>query len=154
MGVETRAKWRKNRSSENSARDPDVPSPNIEREVAIVNGNDDTCGGDSSPDSSFKLWKLQLVLMVDALGAALVVPLYQTYFQEISASPENYGYMRSIYSIAQVVGGLLLGIGSDTIISKKMVIIVSSIGSVTRYADIILVYISSFLSSSFNDLTR
>eukprot|EP01084_Bolivina_argentea_P316774 549164_1 len=134
MGVEKRAKWRKKSSSENGAFDLYTSSPNIQTEAAIVNSSDGTCGGDSSADPSFKIWKLQLILMVDTLGAALVVPLMQSYFQEISPSPEKFGYMRSIYSIAQIVGGLLIGIGSDTIISKKTAIIVSSVGSVISYA--------------------
>ncbi len=126
-------------SSENGSSELHTPPPNVvQTEAPIIEGSS-TCGGESSADGrTFEIWKLQLILMVDGIGAVLVVSLIQVYFEEISTSPEQYGYMRSIYYIAQICGGLLIGIGSDTIISKRTAIIISAVGSVIGYVRIIL----------------
>ncbi len=133
MGAgERRSKRRNSSSLESDAIISNAPSPNTQTEAAALKDRKNGIGGPFS-DPNFKIWKLQLIIMVDTLGAALVVPLLQTYFGELSTSSGEFGYMRSIYNIAQIGGGLLIGIGSDTIISKRTAIVISSVGAVIRY---------------------
>ncbi|CAM9417974.1 unnamed protein product, partial [Sphacelaria rigidula] len=80
--------------------------------------------------------------MIDMLSVALLVPLLSSYFRDLDISPELYGLMTSAYSLAQIVGGLVLGALSDRVMSRRSVLLLSFMGSCVSYG---LVGLSSSL---------
>ena len=53
--------------------------------------------------------RLLLAVFVDLFGVALVVPLLPKVFKDLGGRAELWGAIASSYSIAQIVGGVLLG---------------------------------------------
>lgn len=51
-------------------------------------------------------------------------------------SPEQYGLMSSVYSLSQIIGGLVLGALSDRIMSRRSVLLLSFMGSALSYGAI------------------
>lgn len=70
---------------------------------------------------------------LDMLAVAVLVPLLPSIFRELGISNENYGLVSSVYSAAQIVGGLILGVLSDSTLSRRTVLLISFIGSAISY---------------------
>lgn len=86
---------------------------------------------------------VRLLVLVDMLSVFLLVPLLPSYFKDLNISTELYGLMTSAYSLAQVVGGVVLGALSDRVMSRRSVLLLSFMGSCVSYG---LVGLSSSLS--------
>ncbi|CAM9537308.1 unnamed protein product, partial [Choristocarpus tenellus] len=86
---------------------------------------------------------VKLLVFIDMLSVAIVVPLLSSYFKDLSISTELYGLMSSAYSFAQILGGLVLGALSDNFLSRRSVLLLSFLGSCLSYG---LVGLSSSLS--------
>ncbi|CAN0307900.1 unnamed protein product, partial [Ectocarpus sp. 12 AP-2014] len=78
----------------------------------------------------------KILLFVDMLSVALVVPLLSSYFRDLNISTEQYGLMSSAYSLSQIVGGLVLGALSDRALSRRSVLLISFLGSALSYGTI------------------
>jgi MFS family permease len=76
-------------------------------------------------------WITKLLTAIDFLAVAIVVPLLSSYFRDLDISTERYSLMSSAYSLAQLVGGLLLGAASDK--SRRGVLLLSFFGSAVGY---------------------
>eukprot|EP00611_Tribonema_gayanum_P026751 TRINITY_DN6444_c0_g1_i5.p1 TRINITY_DN6444_c0_g1~~TRINITY_DN6444_c0_g1_i5.p1 ORF type:complete len:159 (-),score=57.89 TRINITY_DN6444_c0_g1_i5:537-1013(-) len=79
------------------------------------------------------LWKIKILVTIDFLAVAILVPLLSSYFRELNISTEKYGLMSSAYSLSQLVGGLLLGALSDHVVSRRTILLVSFLGSAVSY---------------------
>ncbi|CAM9471175.1 unnamed protein product [Ectocarpus fasciculatus] len=79
---------------------------------------------------------VKVLLFVDMLSVALVVPLLSSYFRDLSISTEQYGLMSSAYSLSQIVGGFVLGALSDRALSRRSVLLISFLGSALSYGAI------------------
>eukprot|EP01041_Mallomonas_annulata_P004782 gene4782-9513_t len=75
---------------------------------------------------------LKAIVFLDFFAVSLVVPLLSSYFRDAGVGTEMYGLISSLYSSSQIVGGLTIGILSD-IISKKDILIISFVGSALSY---------------------
>lgn len=58
-------------------------------------------------------WQLLLAVFVDLFGVSLIVPLLPKVFKSVGVKPELWGTIASVYSLAQIVGGVFLGGLSD-----------------------------------------
>jgi MFS family permease len=76
-------------------------------------------------------WITKLLTAIDFLAVAIVVPLLSSYLKDLDISTERYSLMSSAYSLAQLVGGLLLGAASDR--SRRGVLLLSFFGSAVGY---------------------
>lgn len=72
------------------------------------------------------------MVFLDFFGVALVVPLLTSYFRDAGINTKLLGLMSSLYSISQILGGIVIGILSDTQ-SKHDVLMLSLLGSAVSY---------------------
>ncbi|CAN0070555.1 unnamed protein product [Scytosiphon promiscuus] len=79
---------------------------------------------------------VKLLLLIDFVSVATIMPLLSSYFKDLNISPEQYGLMSSVYSLSQIVGGLVLGALSDRIMSRRSVLLLSFLGSALSYGAI------------------
>eukprot|EP01031_Cornospumella_fuschlensis_P024762 gene24762-29923_t len=75
---------------------------------------------------------LKVLVFVDFLAVALVVPILSSYFRDAGLSNASYGLITSLYASAQLIGSLVLGIMSD-FTSKKGILLLSFAGSGVSY---------------------
>jgi predicted MFS family arabinose efflux permease len=75
---------------------------------------------------------VKILVFIDMFGVSLVVPLLSSYFRDAGVNSNSYGFLMSIYSIANLVSGLVLGVVSDYI-SKRDILLISFIGSGISY---------------------
>ena len=73
-----------------------------------------------------------MVVFLDFLGVALVVPLLTSYFRDAGINTKLLGILSSIYSISQIFGGVVMGLLSDTQ-SKHNILMISLLGSSFSY---------------------
>ncbi|CAM9991060.1 unnamed protein product, partial [Discosporangium mesarthrocarpum] len=86
---------------------------------------------------------VKLLVFIDMLSVAVMVPLLSSYFRDLNISAGLYGLMSSAYSFSQILGGLVFGALSDRVLSRKSVLLLSFLGSALSYG---LVGMSSSLS--------
>ncbi|CAM9872161.1 unnamed protein product, partial [Hapterophycus canaliculatus] len=79
---------------------------------------------------------IKLLFLIDFVSVATIMPLLSSYFKDLNISPEQYGLMSSVYSLSQIVGGLVLGALSDRIMSRRSVLLLSFLGSALSYGAI------------------
>lgn len=80
---------------------------------------------------------LPLLVMVDMMGVSLVVPLlHSQYFQLAGVtSAVQREWLSSIFSASQIVGGVCIGgLADSQVISKRVILIISFMGSAFAYA--------------------
>lgn len=77
------------------------------------------------------LW-IKVIVFLDFFGVALVVPLLTSYFRDAGISTKLLGFLSSLYSISQIVGGIVIGVLSDSQ-SKRDVLLLSLLGSAVSY---------------------
>lgn len=75
---------------------------------------------------------VKILVFIDMFAVSLVVPLLSSYFRDAGVNSNTYGYLMSIYSIANLISGLVLGFISDYI-SKRDILLISFIGSSISY---------------------
>src|SRR4051812_14633970 len=73
-----------------------------------------------------------LIVLADLLGFSIIIPLLPFWARKYHASPLQVGLLFSIYSICQLVGSPVLGIISDRV-GRRPVLIASQIGSVMGF---------------------
>jgi predicted MFS family arabinose efflux permease len=76
---------------------------------------------------------LLVAVVVDLFGVALVVPLLPQIFKAVGGESEMWGLMASVYSAANIVGGVALGVISDKI-SRRQGLLLSMVGAGISYA--------------------
>lgn len=75
---------------------------------------------------------LKILIFLDFFAVAMVVPLFSNYFRDVGITSIQYSYISSVYSAAQIVGGLVVGIMGDYL-SKRSILVVSFAGSAISY---------------------
>ncbi len=76
---------------------------------------------------------LKFIVMLDFLAVATVVPLLPQYLARTGCCNEQLAFISSAYSLAQLVGGVLLGWVSDGIMTRKTILMTSLLGSAASY---------------------
>jgi len=77
---------------------------------------------------------LVVSVFIDLIGVALVVPLLPMRLQELGISKRTAGVLSSAYSMAQILGGLILGVISDRCLGRRGLLLVSFVGAALAYA--------------------
>ena len=68
-------------------------------------------------------WVLLAVVALDMLAVGLIVPLLTPFMREtLGASPSTMGMMSSLYGIVQLISGPFIGILSDRLDRKQVLI--------------------------------
>lgn len=75
---------------------------------------------------------LLVAVFLDLFGVALVVPLLPSLFKELGGDPQLWGVTASIYSVAQIIGGVLLGSVSDRF-GRRAGLLLSMAGAAVSY---------------------
>lgn len=75
---------------------------------------------------------LKVLIFLDFFAVAMVVPLFSNYFRDIGITSTQYSYISSVYSAAQIIGGLVVGVVGDHL-SKRSILVVSFAGSAVSY---------------------
>ena len=95
-----------------------------------------------------------LIIVVDILGMAIILPLLPFYAEHMGATPAEVGLLVATFAVCQLIGGPLLGRMSDHT-GRKPLLIVSQIGTLIGF--IILAYAGSlwlvFLSRVIDGIT-
>src|SRR5215213_9332191 len=73
-----------------------------------------------------------LIVLADLLGFSVIIPLLPFWARKYHASDLQIGLLFAIYSICQLVGSPVLGIISDRI-GRRPVLIASQVGSVIGF---------------------
>ena len=94
---------------------------------------------------------LVLAVLIDLLAVSLVVPLLPAKFKELGISAKNYGFVSSSYSLAQIVGGLVLGSLGDGVLGRKGLLLVNFVGAAAAYAIVGLPGVTIPLLASASD---
>jgi MFS family permease len=77
---------------------------------------------------------LALCVFLDLFAVSLIVPLLPVRYKELGVEPVVIGMIGSVYSIAQIVGGLVLGVLSDRLQDRRTVLLMSFAGAAVAYA--------------------
>ena len=77
---------------------------------------------------------LALVVALDLFAVSLVVPLLPIRYKELGVQPVMIGFIGSIYSAAQIVGGLVFGVVGDRLPDRRYVLLVSFAGAAISYS--------------------
>ena len=95
-----------------------------------------------------------LIIVVDILGMAIILPLLPFYAERMGATPAEVGLLVATFAVCQLIGGPLLGRMSDYT-GRKPLLIVSQIGTLIGF--VILAYAGAlwlvFLSRVIDGLT-
>ncbi len=78
-----------------------------------------------------------LIVVVDVLGLAIILPLLPFYAEKLGASPTTVGLLVSTYAVCQLIAGPLLGRMSDQV-GRKRLLLVSQVGTFIGF--IVLAY--------------
>src|SRR5688572_6979166 len=73
-----------------------------------------------------------LIVLADLIGFGLIIPMLPFYARQYSASDLQIGLMMATYSFCQLLGSPILGLISDRI-GRRPVLIFSQLGSVSGY---------------------
>ncbi len=83
----------------------------------------------NNPKSSrYSLFAIFLIVVVDVLGLAIVLPLLPFYAERYGATPQVVGYLVTTYALCQLLAGPVLGRLSDST-GRRPMLIVSQIGT-------------------------
>lgn len=95
-----------------------------------------------------------LIILVDVLGMAIILPLLPFYAEHMGATPGQVGLLVATFAVCQLIGGPILGRLSDHT-GRKPLLIISQIGTLIGF--IILAYAGSlwlvFLSRVIDGFT-
>ena len=73
-----------------------------------------------------------LIIVVDILGMAIIFPLLPFYAEHLGATPAQVGALVSVFAVAQLIGGPMLGRMSDTT-GRKPLLILSQAGTLIGF---------------------
>ena len=74
-----------------------------------------------------------MAAFIDLVGVMLVVPNLVFRWKEVGITPERLGAVQSIYSAAQLIGGLVIGHLGDRVLGRKIVLLLSFVGAGISY---------------------
>lgn len=77
---------------------------------------------------------LAACVFIDLFAVSLIVPLLPFRYKELGISPVQIGMMGSVYSVAQIFGGIAFGFLSDRVEDRRSVLLVSFFGAALSYA--------------------
>ena len=77
---------------------------------------------------------LAVIVGLDLFAVSLVVPLLPIRYKELGVQPVMIGFIGSIYSAAQIVGGLVFGIVGDRLPDRRYVLLISFAGAALSYS--------------------
>ena len=77
---------------------------------------------------------IELVSFLDALGVALIITLIPFFTKELGVSALGFGIITSLYGLCQIIGGIILTHLIKRGLSRKTILLVSSIGSGISYS--------------------
>ena len=75
-----------------------------------------------------------VAVLLDLFAVALVVPLLPVRFRELGVSQRGNGMIGSVYSLAQIVGGVVLGLLSDRGLGRRGLLLLSFVGAAAAYS--------------------
>jgi hypothetical protein len=87
---------------------------------------------------------LVLSIFLDLLSVSLVVPSLPGRYRELGLTGWRFGAMGSVYSLMQIVGGVVLGVASDHALGRRGLLLVSFAGAALSYS---MVAMASTLST-------
>lgn len=79
-------------------------------------------------------YAIVFAVLLDLFAVSLVVPLLPLRFKELGVSQEVNGLIGSVYSGAQIVGGVVLGYLGDRGLGRRGLLLLSFAGAATSYA--------------------
>ena len=77
---------------------------------------------------------IELVSFLDAMGVSLVITLIPFLTKELGVNAFGFGVITSLYGLFQIIGGSIIGLLPDGLLSRKTILLISSIGSGLSYA--------------------
>ena len=77
---------------------------------------------------------LAACVFIDLFAVSLVVPLLPGRYKDLGITPVAIGMMGSVYSIAQIFGGLAFGVLGDQLDDRRTVLFISFMGAAFSYA--------------------
>jgi len=80
---------------------------------------------------------IKMIVFMDFLAVAIVIPLMQSYFKEANIDTKLYAYISSTYMISQLIGTLLSGYWVDKL-NKRTILLLSFLSSCISYLMIII----------------
>jgi MFS family permease len=99
------------------------------------------------------LWPIFLIVLVDILGRAIIVPLLSIYSEQFGATPLEATLLVSVYAVCQLVSAPLLGKASDRF-GRKPLLLASQVGSfislllLARASSLWMVYLSRIIDGA------
>ena len=81
---------------------------------------------------------IELVSFIDAMGVALVITLIPFFTKELWVGAFGFGVITSLYGFCQIIGGSIIGYLSNGILSRKTILLLSSIGSGVSYSMLLI----------------
>ena len=76
---------------------------------------------------------MHATLFIDMLAVGLVVPLLPYRGDELRLSPISFGLLSSLYGVAQLLGGVIVGVVADRILGRKAALLASLLISACGY---------------------
>ena len=80
-----------------------------------------------------KNWCIEVVSFMDAMGVALVITLIP-FTKELGVGAVGFGIITSLYGLCQIIGGSVISYLLDSVLSRKSILLISSIGSGLSYS--------------------
>ncbi|KNB46404.1 transporter, major facilitor subfamily protein [Blastocystis sp. subtype 4] len=71
---------------------------------------------------------------MDAMGVALVITLIPFFTKELGVGAVGFGIITSLYGLCQIIGGSVISYLLDSVLSRKSILLISSIGSGLSYS--------------------
>lgn len=72
-------------------------------------------------------------LFIDVLAVGLVVPLLPFKADELHLSSLSFGLLTSLYGVAQLIGGIIVGVLADRFLGRKLALMISLLVSACGY---------------------
>ena len=92
-------------------------------------------GSGGSPRLASKQNLVAVAVFIDLLAVALVVPLLPQRMEELGVDAARVGMIASVYSLAQIVGGVVLAVVADRgLLSRRGVLLLNFAGAAVSYA--------------------
>ena len=73
-------------------------------------------------------------VFIDLTAVSLVLPLLPAKFRAFGVSKRTYGLISSVYSLSQIVGGLILGAVADRRLGRRGLLLLNFAGAALAYA--------------------
>jgi len=87
---------------------------------------------DQSESAVLRRWLL-FICFLDLFGVSLVVPMLPKIFKLLKGDPNLWGVTASAYSVAQIIGSIMLGGASDRL-GRRGMLVLSMLGAAISYA--------------------